>query len=142
MRYSYLLFDADDTLFDFPKAASRAFAKMCQIHGIPYTPEAYRIYHEINLELWAAFDRGEVSKDFVVLERCVRFLTPRRSAGNCGSGAITCISSPTPWPPYSGTASGAVSLRICSTGPSSPRRPGPPSRTAPISTTSGGVSPA
>ena len=74
MRYSYLLFDADDTLLDFPKAASRAFAKMCQIHGIPYTPEAYRIYHEINLELWAAFDRGEVSKGFVVLERCVRFL--------------------------------------------------------------------
>lgn len=74
MKYEYLLFDADDTLFDFPKASSRAFEKMCRAHDIPYTPEVYRLYHEINLELWAAFDRGEVAKDFVTLERYVRFL--------------------------------------------------------------------
>lgn len=74
MKYEYLLFDADDTLFDFPKASSRAFEKMCRTHDIPYTPEAYGLYHQINLELWAAFDRGEVAKDFVTLERYVRFL--------------------------------------------------------------------
>ena len=74
MKYRYLLFDADDTLFDFPKASARAFAIMCRTHGIPYTPEVYQRYHEINLELWAAFDRGEVTKEFVTLERYVRFL--------------------------------------------------------------------
>ena len=74
MKYLYLFFDADDTLFDFPKASSRAFESMCQAHDIPHTPENYRLYHEINLELWAAFDRGEVSKEFVTLERYVRFL--------------------------------------------------------------------
>lgn len=74
MRYKYLLFDADDTLFDFPKASSRAFESMCRAHEIPYTPEIYRLYHEINLELWAAFDRGEAAKEFVTLERYVRFL--------------------------------------------------------------------
>ena len=74
MNYEYLLFDADDTLFDFPKASSRAFDAMCQAHDIPRTPEIYRLYHEINLELWAAFDRGEVTKEFVTLERYVRFL--------------------------------------------------------------------
>ena len=73
MKYAYLLFDADDTLFDFPKASSRAFEAMCRAHDIPYTPEVYRLYHEINLELWAAFDRGEVSKEYVTLERYVRF---------------------------------------------------------------------
>ena len=73
MKYSYLLFDADDTLFDFPKASSVAFEKMCRAHDLPYTPEVYRLYHEINLELWAAFDRGEVTKDYVTLERYVRF---------------------------------------------------------------------
>lgn len=31
MRYEYLLFDADDTLFDFPKASSRAFENMCRV---------------------------------------------------------------------------------------------------------------
>lgn len=73
MHYEYLLFDADDTLFDFPKASSRAFEAICRKHDVPYTPEIYRLYHEINLELWAAFDRGEVSKEFVTLERYVRF---------------------------------------------------------------------
>ena len=74
MKYEYLLFDADDTLFDFPKASSQAFETMCRTHNIPCTPEVYRLYHEINLELWAAFDRGELTKEFVTLERYVRFL--------------------------------------------------------------------
>jgi len=74
MKYPYLLFDADDTLFDFPKASARAFEKMCRAHDIPCTPEVYRLYREINLELWAAFDRGELSKEFITLERYVRFL--------------------------------------------------------------------
>jgi len=74
MKYPYLLFDADDTLFDFPRASARAFEKMCQAHGIPYTPEVYQVYHDINVELWAAFDRGELSKEFITLERYVRFL--------------------------------------------------------------------
>ena len=75
MRYPYLLFDADDTLFDFPKASMGAFAKMCEKHDIPVSEESYRLYHEINVELWAAFDRGEVSKEYVTLERYVRFLS-------------------------------------------------------------------
>ena len=74
MRYPYLLFDADDTLFDFPKASSKAFAYMCRVQGIPYSPELYQRYHAINVELWAAFDRREVTKEFVTLERFVRFL--------------------------------------------------------------------
>ena len=74
MNYPYLLFDADVTLFDFPKASSKAFAHMCQLHDIPYSLEMYQLYHKINLELWAAFDRREVTKDFVTLERYIRFL--------------------------------------------------------------------
>ena len=73
MKYPYLLFDADDTLFDFPRASARAFSIMCRMNDIPDTPDTLQLYHQINLELWAAFDRGEVSKDFVTLERFVRF---------------------------------------------------------------------
>ena len=75
MNYPYLLFDADDTLFDFPKAADRAFRCLCEAHEIPDTPETRKLYHNINLELWGAFDRGEVTKDFLVLERFHRFLS-------------------------------------------------------------------
>ena len=74
MKYPYLLFDADDTLFDFPKASARAFTLMCQTHGIPDTPEVRQLYHDINRELWDAFDRGEVSKEYVTLDRYVRLL--------------------------------------------------------------------
>ena len=73
MRYVNLLLDADDTLFDFPKASARAFSRMCRLHDIPDTPDVYQLYHQINLELWNAFDRGEVTKEFVTLERYVRF---------------------------------------------------------------------
>lgn len=74
MKYPYLLFDADDTLFDFPKASAQAFAVMCKQNGIENTPDIYQLYHEINKVLWAAFDRGEVTKEYLTLERYVRFL--------------------------------------------------------------------
>ena len=80
MKYLYLLFDADDTLFDFPRASARAFSFMCGRHGIPDTPEVRQLYHQINEALWAAFDRGEVTKEFVTLERYVRFLRALGSA--------------------------------------------------------------
>ena len=69
MKYPYLLFDADDTLFDFPKASSRAFSIMCRKNDVPDSPESYQLYHEVNQVLWEAFNRGEVTKDFLTLER-------------------------------------------------------------------------
>ena len=36
-RYSYLLFDADDTLFDFSAANHNAFARVCDYCGLTYT---------------------------------------------------------------------------------------------------------
>ena len=73
MNYRYLLFDADDTLFDFSQSDARAFSVMCRLHDVPNTPENRKLYHAINAELWGAFARREVSKDFVTLERYVRF---------------------------------------------------------------------
>ena len=50
MKYPYLLFDADDTLFDFSKASARAFSAMCQENDIPNTSEVHALYYEINKE--------------------------------------------------------------------------------------------
>jgi len=86
MKYTYLLFDADDTLFDFPKASANAFSLMCQANDIPNTPEIYQLYYDINEELWQAFDRSEVTKDYLVHERYVRFLRAlnlNRDAAKC-----------------------------------------------------------
>ena len=86
MKYRYLLFDADDTLFDFPRASLESFASMCQSNNIPYTSENYQLYYNINHALWAAFDRGEVTKEYLTLERYVRFLAAlglNRDAAKC-----------------------------------------------------------
>ena len=86
MNYHNLLFDADDTLFDFHQASLQAFAVMCQKNDIPNTPEVYQVYYNINHALWAAFDRGEVTKEYLTLERYVRFLAAlglERDAAKC-----------------------------------------------------------
>ena len=73
MKYPILLFDADDTLFDFSQASSYAFTTLCQTHDIPDTTEIRALYHSINKPLWASFDRGEITKEFLTVERFVRF---------------------------------------------------------------------
>lgn len=94
MKYPYLLFDADDTLFDFPKASARAFTMMCVENNIPNTTEVYQLYHEINAVLWRAFDRGEVTKSYVTHERYVRFLEALqldRDPGKCNRDYLTAL---------------------------------------------------
>ena len=164
MRYVNLLLDADDTLFDFPKASARAFSRMCQLHDIPDTPDVYQLYHQINLELWNAFDRGDVTKEFVTLERYVRFFdalhlkrdvlpatgitwqhwgnvsirSPMRkmSAERLSAAGTGCTSSPTRWPLCRGTVCGAVRLPISSPMRSSPKTPERPNQPGPITTMS------
>lgn len=94
MKYPYLLFDADDTLFDFQASSSRAFDTMCRMNGIPNTPDVYQLYHEINAVLWRAFDRGEVSKDYVTHERYIRFLKAlelERDPGKCNRDYLSAL---------------------------------------------------
>lgn len=77
-HYPYLLLDADNTLFDFSAANHNAFAQVCAYCGIPYTEENYQCYESFNQPLWTAFDRGEVTKDFLVIERFRRFLQAKQ----------------------------------------------------------------
>ena len=94
MHYLNLLLDADDTLFDFPKASARALSCMCRRHDVPDTPEVRQLYHQINQELWDAFDQGKVSKEFVTLERYVRFfhaLHLNRDAATCNRDYLSAL---------------------------------------------------
>lgn len=78
MKYPILLFDADDTLFDFPAASNLAFDVMCRANDIPNTPVNHMRYCGINDGLWWAFARGEVTKEYLTLERYVRWLKALR----------------------------------------------------------------
>lgn len=94
MKYPYLLFDADDTLFDFPKASAAAFSAMCRLNDIPNTPDTHQLYYRINEELWRAFDRGEVTKEFLTVERYVRFINTlglERSPEKCNQDYLDAL---------------------------------------------------
>lgn len=72
--YSILLFDADNTLFNFDAGNRRAFSEVCRICHLPDTGELFHAYEAVNAEMWSAFDRGECTKDFLVVERFRLFL--------------------------------------------------------------------
>ncbi len=74
MRYPYLLFDADNTLFDFDANELSAFQCTIANQNIPYSPELYAIYHHCNKELWHEYDLGLCDKPFLLVERFRRFL--------------------------------------------------------------------
>lgn len=68
-KYEYLLFDADNTLFDFNKAEYLSFKETCRISGTDFTEEIYGKYSEINDGLWKRIEKKEITLDFLKLER-------------------------------------------------------------------------
>ena len=74
MRYPILLFDADNTLFDFVAAERDAFLAVCRETGVPFTETLYDLYHRCNEELWEDFNAGKYTKDFLLVERFRRYL--------------------------------------------------------------------
>lgn len=83
-RYDYILFDADNTLFDFDQAEHRALCQVLTAWGYPADGETCAKYYAVNRDLWARFDRGEVTKEFLVVER---FAVLMRALGGSGDPA-------------------------------------------------------
>ena len=75
IRYPYLLLDADNTLFNFDAGNRNAFSEVCRQCDIPDTEEYFLLYEACNNHMWASFDRGECSKEFLVIERFRLFLS-------------------------------------------------------------------
>ncbi len=74
MKYPYLLLDADNTLFDFDRSNRVAFDTVCAAFDLPDDDGTFALYERCNNEMWAAFDRGECTKEFLVVERFRNFL--------------------------------------------------------------------
>lgn len=74
MKYKYLLFDADNTLFDFGMAEYHAFRETCSHAGIIWSEEAYRQYSAINDALWKKLERGETTQTELKIQRFREFL--------------------------------------------------------------------
>ena len=74
MRYPYLLFDADHTLYDFDRAQDHALERtLLDLHG-DFEPEHAEVYDEVNRRLWLTFERGEIAQQEIKLRRFEHFV--------------------------------------------------------------------
>lgn len=69
MKYRWILFDADDTLFDYERAEHHALSSALRDNRIDCTAEHLQIYQRINQSCWRAFERGEMDREVLRVER-------------------------------------------------------------------------
>ncbi|MBG6219122.1 MULTISPECIES: YjjG family noncanonical pyrimidine nucleotidase [unclassified Janthinobacterium] len=70
MTYQLFLLDLDDTLLDFKASEKRSFLHTMHELGLRDDIEAlFAQYQAINVDLWKRFETGDVSKDFLKVER-------------------------------------------------------------------------
>lgn len=73
MNYTTLLFDLDDTLFDFLASEKRAINFLMGDYGIEPTEEQHRLYSEINAAKWKKLEKGELTRKELGIERFADF---------------------------------------------------------------------
>lgn len=69
-RYSTLLFDADNTLFDFSLAEREAICDTLRLIGVTPSEALITSYSDINDSIWKRLECGEITKEAL---RVVRF---------------------------------------------------------------------
>jgi len=74
INYRWLLLDADNTLFDFTAAQNFSLTRTFLRFGVEPTQERKDRFKTINAGLWAAYDRGEITQEALVVERYRRFM--------------------------------------------------------------------
>lgn len=65
----FLFLDLDDTILDFHKAERLAIAKTFREFGLEPTDVVLNRYHEINKLHWQRLERGEITRDQVLVGR-------------------------------------------------------------------------
>ncbi|GEK34780.1 YjjG family noncanonical pyrimidine nucleotidase [Kurthia sibirica] len=70
MLYKYLLFDLDETLFDYQAAETAALNRVLQEYDVvEYAEQFKKTYHLINNKLWSDYEKGLVQKDEILATR-------------------------------------------------------------------------
>ena len=67
MKYSYVLFDADETLFRFDILAG--MTRMFKKYGVNFTKDDYIHYQKTNKQLWVDYQNGVISADYLQVTR-------------------------------------------------------------------------
>ena len=74
MKFKWLLFDVDGTLFDYDAAEKFALATTFTSFSLQYTDEVLGIYRDINDQMWQAFELGKITQNALKTERFQRLL--------------------------------------------------------------------
>ncbi len=74
-RYHTVLFDADNTLFDFTSAEREAISDTLRLLGVAPSEEKISLYSRINDEHWKMLERGEITKEALKIMRFSRYFT-------------------------------------------------------------------
>ena len=76
MSYKILIFDADDTLFDFKLSEKEALKKSIEYYGIEYIEEYHlNNYISVNLKIWKEFEEGKITQKALKIDRFRRFFS-------------------------------------------------------------------
>jgi YjjG family noncanonical pyrimidine nucleotidase len=69
LKYKWLLFDADGTLFDYDRAEAVALQRTFEQADHRFESRYGAVYRQINAEIWRQFERGEISQDRLRMRR-------------------------------------------------------------------------
>ena len=85
----YLFLDLDNTILDFTKAESIAIRKTMAVYGLEPTDALAARYSEVNDRHWKALERGEMTRDQVVVGRFAAFFGEQGIAVDAAAVAKT-----------------------------------------------------
>ena len=74
MKYTTLLFDADNTLFDFDAAEASSLRAVCKSLDVEMNRQVFNLYHHINKKCWVDFEKGKLPQEEIQITRFSRFL--------------------------------------------------------------------
>jgi 2-haloacid dehalogenase len=74
MTYTWLLFDADGTLFDYEAAEAAALRLAFAQAGLPYSPGCLTAYQRINQAVWRELELGLITPQALRVARFSRLL--------------------------------------------------------------------
>lgn len=69
MKYTTILFDADNTVLDFDRSEEQALQKAFECCNLQYSPDILSVYRKMNIAEWQRYERGEISRDEVLINR-------------------------------------------------------------------------
>jgi len=74
-KYSWIIFDADGTLFDYDRSARAALAGTLKQYGVGFDAAIHRRFTDINNRLWREFELGRISSEKLRVQRFEKLAT-------------------------------------------------------------------